>query len=268
MTENLALGDEIFSRLRQAKHTHFKSAELMQLAYEAFKLVINSVGSKIKEKLTLQYPLGLHPDGNPIVGTQKYTKDEFIQHNVILAESALPIQGIYGLVTTMESMFGDLIKIICAKYPQKLGGKRTISLESIVSCENIEDVRMACINDLLNDLSYKSPRDFAQQAESIMSIKLLEIPEYHKYIELKATRDVHIHNDGIANTIYAKKVESHARVQVGTDLPVTNQYFLDRYEACLKLIEVMQSKFHDVWPSQLYIDLKNESKGQVNKPSE
>lgn len=85
---------------------------------------------------------------------------------------------------------------------------------------------------------------------------MLENPIYHKYIELKATRDIHIHNAGYANDIYLAKAGPLSRVKSGTYLPVTVQYFLQSYEACIQLTEIFEDELHKIWPSPEYLKRK------------
>ena len=92
MTIELSLGDKLYSINNNAQSTLFKSAELMQFAHEAFRYAITNFGQTIQGEFEFKFPLGVHPDGSPIVGTAKHTKESFIRHNTVLAEMALPIQ--------------------------------------------------------------------------------------------------------------------------------------------------------------------------------
>ncbi|MCA9408486.1 MAG: hypothetical protein KC733_07340 [Candidatus Omnitrophica bacterium] len=86
----------------------------------------------------------------------------------------------------------------------------------------------------------------------IGSTNLLEIPAFHQYVEVKATRDIYIHNQGIANQIYIEKSASHARVKKGAGLPITVDYFLQAYESCLQINEYLRESLHEKWPSSEY----------------
>ena len=112
-------------------------------------------------------------------------------------------------------------------------------------------------------MNYKSPREFAEEFEKYTGIKLLEQPAFHKYIELKATRDVYIHNSGTANNIYLTKAGTLSRVRVGESLPITIQYFLESYECCLQLTEVIDLLLNKIWPSAAY--QKTQEKYKANK---
>ena len=137
-------------------------------------------------------------------------------------------------------------------YPQKLGTKRTLPIKTILEATSIQEVHMRATDGLINELTYKSPAEFAEAIRSLIPINLLECPAFHKYIEIKATRDIYIHNKGIANDVYLRKAGSHARVKEGTVLPSDIQYFLESYESCLQLIEWLESELHQHWHSSEY----------------
>ena len=187
-----------------------------------------------------------------IAYTRKYKKEELNARYNFLANAQLGINGVYRLVTIIEAMLGDLIRAIVMKYPDKLGSKRSVSTGIILAASSLEEIHLHAVDLLLVDLSYKSPHDFAKDALNLMSVNLLECPAYHRYTETKATRDIHIHNGGIANEVYVTKAGSHARVLPGNALPVDAVYFLESYEFCLQLSEWIEKKLHDVWPSSEY----------------
>ncbi|GIK68914.1 MAG: hypothetical protein BroJett020_02090 [Bacteroidota bacterium] len=47
-----------------------------------------------------------------------------------------------------------------------------------------------------------------------------------------------------------------ARVKSKNYLPVTIQYFLEMYEQCLQLTEVLEKALNDIWPSLIYKNKK------------
>jgi hypothetical protein len=103
-------------------------------------------------------------------------------------------------------------------------------------------------------MSYKSPGEFADFFGKCVGVNLLECPAFHRYIEVKASRDIFIHNQGVANDIYAKKAASHARVSPGFVLPADAAYFLESYESCLRVSEWLEQELHDHWHSSEFED--------------
>lgn len=147
---------------------------------------------------------------------------------------------------------GDILLETLKEFPVKISNKRKIDAEIILGASSLEDVKNSIINSVLNELSYKSPKEFAEEFAKYTGVNLLEKPVYHKYIELKATRDIHIHNSGIANDTYRIKADVLARVRSGIFLPVDVQYFLESYECCLQLTETLEESLNKIWPSLEY----------------
>ena len=251
------LGDQVYQIISATRGALFKLGELTQLSYEAFENTAQVINKRTEEKITLKYPIGQKPDGEPMAGESQYDKATLIKHYVHLANVELPLTGIYSIVTHTENMFSDIIHVVVRKYPQKLSGKRTMPMSTILNCDTLEGLHIAAINSLIHELSYKSPREFAEDMQKIISCNLLELPAYHRYIEVKATRDIYMHNRGIANDIYIKKAGSHARVKAGFFLPMNTQYFLSAYETGIQLTELLQDELHNHWPSPEYETFKN-----------
>ena len=169
-----ALGDELFFLTQAAIGQLFSLAELAQLAHEAFAFAAQSVSSGEKEELTLQYPLGVNADGSAIVGSLTYSKADLVSRYSHLANVELGLTAVYHLISHCEMLFGALVRSIVLAHPRKPGSKRTLNLETVLSCDSIEGVHAAATETLIRDLLYKSPRDFADAFERLTGIKLLE----------------------------------------------------------------------------------------------
>jgi hypothetical protein len=141
------------------------------------------------------------------------------------------------------------MRTVVLKYPQKLGGKRSMALRDVMEATSIAEIHQRAADAFLNELSYKSPKDFAEIAGTVLSFNLLECSSFHAYAEIKATRDAYIHNRGIANEVYVRKADSHVRAKVGAQLPVSIAYFLDSYEHCLSMLDWLEEKLHAIWHS-------------------
>jgi len=250
-TKEVNLGNQLNRIVCASMGMVFLQGELAQLTYSAFDHAAVTVRDG-KEEWTLNYPVGYSPSKQPMLGSLKYKKAELIERYRFLANTQLAINGIYQLVTVVEAMLGDIVRAIILKYPHKLTTKRTLSMETVLKASSLEEIHLRAVESLLNDLSYKTPREFAEEVGELMSIKPLECPAFHEYIEIKASRDILIHNRGIANEVYVRKSGSHARVAAGQRLPVNEIYLLESYESCLQLVEWIEAQLHDVWHSSEY----------------
>lgn len=243
------IGNALYQLSCAARASLFNQGELAQLTYGAFDVVANNVTASQNEVFEISLPIGYRPNRTPILSTRNYRKEELLARYQRLAFHQLPINGLLQLVTTIEALLGDIVRTVITRYPQKLGAKRTIALQVVLESKTLEDIHLRATDALLNELFYKSPAEFAEAVAALIPVNLLECPAFHKYIEIKATRDVFIHNRGTANETYARKAGSHARAAVGHLLPVDITYFLESYEYCLQLTEWLEVKLHEHWHS-------------------
>lgn len=252
----LNLGDQLYRIIGFAKASLFEQGELAQLTYGAFDIAVRNVQDLKQNEIELKYPVGYLPNRVPIEGTLKYQKEELLNRYKFLAFHQLSVNGLIKLVAIVEAMLGDIVRAVAVRYPEKLGGKRSVPLQVVLRATSMEDIHLQATDSLLNELSYKSPAEFAEALISLISINLMECPPFHKYIEIKATRDIHVHNRGVANDTYLRKAGTHSRVKAGTALPVDTQYFLESYEVCLQVSEWLEEHLHNIWHSSELEDYK------------
>jgi hypothetical protein len=254
MTEDIGLGNELNKIVEDSRAFLFSQGELAQLSHSSFLDTIENIKNRDEEQMEISYPVGYRADRQPIVSSHKYTRDQLIGRYNYLTHSQIPINGVYWLAMITETMFADLIRKLLKYYPGKAGSKKQISIKDVLGASTMDEIHLLVTDGFLNELSYKSPRDFAVEAENILSIKLLECPAYHLYIEMKAARDVLIHNNGIVNDTYISKAGSHARAERGKMLPIDQVYFLEVYETCIKLSEWLEKRLHENWHSTTFAE--------------
>ena len=214
MTEP-TLDNILNQRLMHSLYSIFDEGEAIQLTHSSFEEMAKRLESDPNEVFTLTYPIGLNSDKTTMLGNSEYSKEDIKKRVAQLANDQLALNGIYQLVTIIEALLGDLVRIVILKYPNKIGNKRSVKSFDILNCKTIEELHLKAANNLLNELSYKSPADFAEESKTLLSVNLLECPAYHSYIEVKATRDIHIHNIGVVNEFYLNKASTHARARLG-----------------------------------------------------
>jgi len=246
------IGDRLYTIVDYTRGELFSQGKMAQLTYQAFDWYVDKIQNSEDEEITVSYPIGYKPSKETMLSEIVFTKDEIKQEYQFLGLTQLPINGIYKLVTLIETMLLEILKAVVLKYPKKLGSKRQIDIATVLSSDSILEIQLNVINKLLNELAYKSPEEFVKEFENITSINLFETSVSHRYKEIKATRDIYIHNMGVVNEIYIKKADSHARAKLGQHLPIDIQYFLESYEYCLQLCEFLEIKLHEIWPSQKY----------------
>lgn len=248
------LGNNLNQIVYSARGVMFDQGELAQLTYGALDIAAQKLQEMEQDEVEVTFPVGYNPDRTPMSGTRKYHKDQLLSKYQFLAFHQLSVNTILQLVTIVETMLGDVIRAVVARYPQKLGGKRTLSIQAVLESTSLEEVHIRATDTLLNELSYKSPTEFAEAFNQLLSINLLECPAFHRYMEVKATRDIFVHNRGVANDVYVRKAGTHTRVKSGMKLPADVQYFLESYEYCLQIADWLEVELHSHWHSSDYED--------------
>ncbi len=252
------IGNQLNNIVVMARYSMFEQGELAELTYGALDIAARGVRNSEVNEIEVTFPVGYKADRTIIPSTKNYQKDELISKYEFLAFQQLSQNSLVQLVTTVETMLGDIVRALVIRYPQKLGGKRAVPMQAILESSSIEEVHHRATDILLNELAYKSPAEFADSMRQLLSINLLECPAYHRYMEIKATRDIYIHNRGVANEIYIRKSGSHARVISGVQLPADIQYFLESYECCLQLSDWLETELNSHWQSLDYEERKQE----------
>lgn len=245
-------GDKLYSRVSNARHNLFLQGEIAQLTYQAFVKYMELIDGTEDDKIQITYPIGYKPDHTTIDTTQTYTKEELKDRYQHLGLRQLPINSIYQLITTIEALFFDILRDILIQFPVKIPNKKKFDVEILLEAKSLDEIKLNLINVIINEIAYKSPKEFAEEFNKYVGVNLLEKPAFHRYIELKATRDIYIHNQGIANEIYLSKADSSARVKSGEFLPVDIQYFLQSYESCIQITEILEEALNKIWPSIIY----------------
>ncbi|GAB3347224.1 hypothetical protein [Lysobacter tyrosinilyticus] len=243
------LGNQLNQIVSSARASMFDQGELVQLTYGAFDIAARGMQESGQQEIQVTFPIGYKADKTAISSTRTYKQDQLLGKYQFLAFHQLSVNGILQLVTLVEAMLSDVLRAVVVRYPHKIGGKRSIPIHSILEATSLDEVHLRATDALLNELSYKSPAEFAEVIEQQLSVNLLECPAFHCYVEIKATRDIYIHNRGIANDVYVRKSGSHARVRSGMQVPVSTQYYLESYEHCLQVADWLEEQLHEHWHS-------------------
>lgn len=243
------LGNALHQLVSSARTSLFAQGELAQLTFGAFDSAATILRADEKEEIIVEFPVGYRPDRTSILSQRVYNKEGLLDRYRFLAFNQLPLNGIVQIVTVVEALLADVVRAIVCRYPKKLGAKQTVSMAIVLQAASIEEIHLQATDTLLNDLTYKSPTDFAKALEGLISINLADCAAFHRYVETKATRDIYIHNRGVANDVYVRKAGAHARARTGSHLPIDIPYFLEAYEACLSLSEWLERELHERWHS-------------------
>lgn len=138
---------------------------------------------------------------------------------------------IVGAVSQFESFLFDVLRLVISTYPKKLTRNirgmdtlTTVPINILLDSEDLEVALSQIIERRLNEISYAKPKDYLEYFQSITTVDTSD-SAFMDYIEIKATRDLIIHNSGIINEVYLGKVGNKKRGDVEQKIQINFEYF-------------------------------------------
>ncbi|NQN66939.1 hypothetical protein HPA05_00295 [Streptococcus suis] len=156
------------------------------------------------------------PRGNP-----QLTKDRIIRRDIINS-------AYVSIISAIEDFFSKALRLMLTYDSRRL--KVTISQipmsKEISIIDFLDKNREQLIDEIifsrLNNLFYASPKAQLEYIKKITGIAF-DGEMYNKWIELKAKRDIIVHNDSTINDIYLQKTGSgekellHQKIEISRD---------------------------------------------------
>ena len=90
------------------------------------------------------------------------------------------------------------------------------------------------IDQRIEGLFYASPQKQREYFEKALDIKV-DDDIWGKWVEIKARRDLWVHNAGIVNQVYIDKVREYKLCDFGNEAVIDEQYFSD----CVAILKIM-----------------------------
>ena len=156
---------------------------------------------------------------------------------------------ILNSISQFESLLFDILRIVITFYPQKLtvspkkGAEvnRNISLDVLLNATDLPDALAMVVDKRLGEISYASPKDYLEYISKIIGVDTSD-DFFFDYLEIKATRDLIIHNSGVINETYLYKAGEKKRGEKGEKVKVDVEYF-NHCIATLKKVASTISRF-------------------------
>jgi hypothetical protein len=170
----------------------------------------------------------------PFIGRSKFARrtdhelreiyDRFTRHRLYEA-------FLITAVAEFESFLARVLREIIREYPQKLcdgvpgvSGCKSIPAEILLESDTIDEALDKAIAEHINGVFYARPKEYLNYLSKIIGVDT-EDNSFLDYLEIKASRDILIHNSNVANATYLSKAGTKARVAVGENLSVDSEYF-------------------------------------------
>lgn len=154
----------------------------------------------------------------------KMIYDSFIDHT--LYEVML-----IRMVSSFETFLGAVLEKVFIEYPNKLTIKvkdvdpvKTVPLEYLFDSKSVSDILKKTIEQHLFGLFHAPAKAYLEYIEKVMKVDSSD-PVFKEYFEVKATRDLLVHNSRTVNDAYLEKAGKLAREKKGKKILVDESYF-------------------------------------------
>lgn len=157
---------------------------------------------------------------------------------------------VIALVSEVEHFFANTVSAALRLYPGKMGS-HTFRLTEILAVSSTDELVDRAATATMHELMYEKPLDYLVGLCKILSIERqpLEI-HWPNFVELKARRDLGVHNDWLVNDVYLRKVKEARLDQVplpGTRLTPDFQYLTQSIELCGALVGAFADLLGEKW---------------------
>ena len=166
-------------------------------------------------------------------------KTKIIQLLGDAVDEELPKQSLISAVAITENYMSEMLRLVLRAFPEKLKSQdKKVDLDLVLDSADIESLVSKIIECQIHSVFFAGPEKYFKYVETILSIKIPK-PSKEQYAEVKATRDLLVHNEGIINETYVRKAGKLARGKVGDTIPVDEMYFDPAIRTMKKLSNII-----------------------------
>ena len=138
-------------------------------------------------------------------------------------------------LSIFENYLFDLLRLWLQAYPQSLIGKQ-VDVRAVLEAPDKAAVISQVVQRELTDVFYDRPAGWFEYLEKRARLGCPTPDEVNRIAEAKATRDVFVHNRGVANALYRSKAGPLARYEDGQRVDIPEQYHRDTWELIRKVV--------------------------------
>ncbi len=147
----------------------------------------------------------------------------------------LAVSTFQQFVSLFEDFLFGIMRQWLLAYPQSLGRKQ-LPISVVLEAADLAAVKLVAVNRELNDLNYKKVREWFTYLNELVNLGCPTDDEIAQLAEIKATRDVYVHNRGIASPIYEEKSGAKTRAAAGARLEIPEHYHRQGWDLIRKVV--------------------------------
>lgn len=138
-------------------------------------------------------------------------------------------------VSVFENFVFDLLRLWLIAYPDSLSEKQ-LKFGTVLKAPDKEAIAFAVVDRELNELKYERVAEWFEYLERRAGLGTPSKDVIDRLAEIKASRDILVHNKGIVNATYLSKAGSFARQEIGDRLEIPASYHQASWELINGLI--------------------------------
>lgn len=152
-----------------------------------------------------------------------------------------------GIVSFLEAYISDILNEYLICFPGEIDDK-SFNISSIPSVGSILGIIKKSTNKNIYDLTYESLKVVIRTCEDKFNFNdKIDDTIIKKIYEIKLSRNIVIHSNGIANETYVKKAGDNKRAKDGEKISLPNSYLINSTNEIIDFID----KFNSLMP-QVY----------------
>jgi hypothetical protein len=170
---------------------------------------------------------------NPVTGSRA-TGAALLAVVAASLNSYLPSASIQQFVSVAETFLADLVRLWVTAYPFHF--RTPVDVQTIITAPDKAAILEAMADVYVGSLAYKTPREWFKQLNAIVALGVPTDAQIDAFAELKATRDVFVHNRGMANETYVRKAGVLARASDGQPIDLPDPYVHQAWRLCQSIV--------------------------------
>jgi hypothetical protein len=221
----VAIADEIDALARRTKSDLMDLSDFgahVHLIWKQFNLRV-SLGDRIKSK-------------NPRTRTE-VTERDLVKRYARYRTTYVHGLGFAQLTTVLESFVFDFLRLLLTNETRHLAQRRQIEVGVVLAAADKEAIVSLIVERELNELKYDRPRAWFEFMNKVVNLGCPTGDEIERVAEMKAARDLVIHNSGVVNAIYLDKAGSKARYALGEKVVIDRTYFDECWTLARRLVD-------------------------------
>lgn len=138
-------------------------------------------------------------------------------------------------ISIFENYFFELVRLWLTAYPKNLIGKK-VDFKDVLDAPDKDAITARVVSKEVNEILYDRPTAWFDYLEEKANLGCPTKEEINKVAEAKASRDVLVHNRGVASKTYESKAGILARYKEGHRIDIPEHYHRETWELIRKVV--------------------------------